>query len=227
MADQPTWPPSPYLIGQDPPSASEVLRSLASRYPNPTNAQAVAALEGLQQVVDADSAIAAGVREDIAQAYFHPDGILPRMRLLAWGWENPGDKFKSVDDKGWWSRRYQHPLWNPLMTYAEQMEKSWGMLSMHFDDDLAKGAPALLSYAFPSVVRDDLPPVDEAPCPMWLIPPGKFQMPIPNPECIKKRLKPILKPIEDVVIPKKKQSSYLWLVLVGIAWWTDRRERRK
>lgn len=204
-----------WLIGEDS-TASEALRSVASRFPNPTNAQAVAALEAVwQPTYDADAAIAAGWREDMAQGFLPPDGILPRMRLLAWGWTKPGDKFKSPGDASWWAKRYQFPLWNPLETYLLQLEQHGTDVSFSWDEDLAGGAMALLSYALPSVVRDDLPPVNEAPCPKWLIPPGRGQMPIPNPECVLKDIKKRLDPLKDIIPPgprRPPQYDFPWLL---------------
>lgn len=206
------------MLGQD--SASEALRSAASRFPNPTNAQAVAALDAAwQPTLDADGAIAAGWREDMAQAFLPPEGILPRMRLLAWGWTKPGDKFKSPGDASWWSKRYQYPLWAPLETYLTQLESHGMPVSFTWDDDLAGGNAALLSYSLPAVVRDDLPPVNEAPCPKWLIPPGRGQMPIPNPECVLKDIKKRIDPLKDIIPPGPRRSSptdLTWLVLAGL-----------
>lgn len=209
-----------YLIGADPPSAAEALRSVASRFPNPTNAQAVAAIEAVSpQPVDADDAIAAGWREDIARAFLPPDGIFPRMRLLAWGWKKKGDVFKAPGNEQWWRSRYQYPLWNPLETYLTQADSGGHGALFSWDDQLASGAPALLSYAYPSVVRDDLPPVNEAPCPKWLIPPGRFQMPVPNPECWVRELPkgPAKDIIDRLRPPKKEPANYLWLILILIA----------
>lgn len=209
----------PWLIGET--SGSEDLRSAASRYPTPTNAQAVAALDAVwQPTYSADDAIAAGWREDMARGFLPPDGILPRMRLLAWGWTKPGDKFKSPSDAAWWGKRYQYPLWNPLETYMSQLEQHGVDVSFHWDDDLARGSAALLSYSLPAVVNDDLPPVNEAPCPKWLIPPGRWQMPIANPECVLRDIKKRIDPIKDIIPPGPRQpaaSDLTWLVLVGIA----------
>lgn len=205
-----------FLIGADQPSGGERLRELSSRFPNPTNAQAIAALDGLSQSVDADTAIASGMREDVARAFLHPDGIFPRMRLLAWGWEKPGDKLQGSGNAEWWRKRYQYPLWNPIETYIYAVESGGGFADITWDDDLARGSSALLSYALPNVVQYDLPPVMEAPCPRWLIPPGKRQLPVPNPECARRDVVDRVSPVVDKLRPQPTSFPW-WLVLVGVA----------
>jgi hypothetical protein len=151
--------------------------------------------------------IAHGMREDFARSFLPPDGILPRMRLLAWGWTKQGDRFKSPSDAAWWKSTYQYPLWNPLETYVDQLERAGASPIVHWDDDLAAGNATLLSYSLPAVVQDDLPPVNEAPCPKWLIPPGKGMLPIPNPACL-------AKPVRDIVDKLRPQkSSFPWWIL--------------
>ena len=72
---------------------------------------------------DAATLMRNGARSDVAESFAPPDGVFPRMRLLAWGWEKPGDKFKSPSDAAWWKKRYQFPLWNPIETYLVQMQR--------------------------------------------------------------------------------------------------------
>lgn len=189
----------------------ETVRSLRSAFPNPTNAQAFAALEAFVRW-DARSLMANGVREDVAQSFALPDGVFPRMRLLAWGWTKQGDRFKSPSDTAWWKKTYQFPLWNPLETYIDQLSRSDVDMGPYvWNDDLASGDPAELSMSLPAVVQEDLPPVNEAPCPKWLIPPSRGQLPIPNPACLKKPLRDVI----DRVTPQKGTALWPWLLLLG------------
>jgi len=188
----------------------EALLSLASRFPSPTNAQAVAALDSFSQS-DADSMIRVGLREDVARSFLLPDGVLPRMRLLAWGWTKKGDKFKSPSDAAWWRSRYQFPLWAPLETYLQQASASGNEPpAVVWDDDLAAGDQAELSRSLPQVVQGDLPPVFEAPCPKWLIPPGRGMLPIINPACVDPQ------PVRDEIdkVHRRGGTDYSWVVWV-------------
>lgn len=194
------------------PTPLEMVRSLRLRFPNPTNAQAVAALDSFVHF-DARTLMNNGARRDVAESFGPPDGVFPRMRLLAWGWQKPGDRFKSPADSSWWKKRYQYPLWNPIETYLDQLQRgeidAGGVM---WDDDIANGDPAALSMSLPLVVQEDLPPVNEAPCPKWLIPPSRGMLPIPNPACLKK-------PLEDVVDrlrPKEGTNLWPWLLLLGV-----------
>jgi hypothetical protein len=199
-------------------SALEALRSLRSRYPTPTNATALAALDGVT--------IPGGPRDDgVLERYVAPDGILPRMRLLAWGWTKQGDRFKSPSDTAWWKATYQYPLWNPLETLVDQLQRQSEEVTMWWDDDLAHGDKAELSRSYASVLQSDLPPVNESPCPKWIIPPGRGQLPLPNPTCLKDPVKDIVDVIHP---PPQASSSWWWLLVVGalMLFDDDKRSRR-
>ena len=168
-----------------------------------------------------------GLRSDVARSFLLPEGIFPRMRLLAWGWTKKGDKFKSPGDVAWWKARYQFPLWNPIETYIQQATLSGNEPpAIQWDEELAAGDQAELSRSLPAVVEDDLPPVNEAPCPKWLIPPGRGQTPIANPACIDK--KPIRDEIDKVHRPPPSSDNgwMLWLLL-GLVVLADEYRRRK
>lgn len=162
--------------------------------------------------------VGVGMREDVAASFLLPDGIFPRMRLLAWGWTKKGDRFKSPSDATWWKARYQFPLWAPLETYMQLASASGneppGVL---WDDELAAGDQAELSRALPAVVQQDLPPVNEAPCPRWLIPPGRGMMPIANPDCIKPDKDKIRDEI-DKVHRRGNDDWATWLLLGVLAY---------
>jgi len=186
------------------------IRTLSSTYPSPTNAQAIAALDSFAAVT-ADQAIADGVREDVARSFYGPDGVLPRMRLLAWGWTNPGDLLRPPSDRKWWQAAYGRPLWNVLETLFSQLGDN--AQPLQWDAQEAAGDEAELSRSYAAVVADDLPPVNEAPCPRYLIPPGRGQMPIPNPECLRKPAREIA---EKIPMPRRKQGDAGWLLLLLI-----------
>lgn len=186
----------------------ELVRWFSSRFPRPSNAQALAALDAFAW----DQASTSGMGP-AGEAWWPPDGVLPRMRLLAWGWRRKGDRFKSPSDASWWKSIYDYPLWNPLETLADQAERAGDPLpAFVWSDELAAGDVAELSRSLPQVVGEDLPPVNEAPCPRWLIPPGRGQSPVPNPSCASKGRDELEK-----VIPKLPVTqSYDWLLWLGL-----------
>lgn len=200
----------------------EAIRRLASSYPNPTNAQAVAALDSFSQP-DAASLIGGGLREDVAASFLLPDGVFPRMRLLAWGWTKKGDRFRSPQDASWWKARYQYPLWQPIETYIDQLTRSGvDAPSVMWDEALAAGSPEELSYSVSAVVQQDLPPVNEAPCPKWLIPPGRGMLPIPNPSCLEK---PVRDEVEKVFPRPVEGSDWSWLLWLAVGYLALRDKR--
>lgn len=186
--------------------AVAAIRSWSSRYPNPTNAQALSALESFAWV-GATDALRSGVPEDVARGFYPPDGVLPRMRLLAWGWQQMGDHFRSPQDRQWWSATYQYPLWAPLETLMGQLARAGAAPpALMFDEQLAAGDPSELGRSYPAVVQSDLPPVTAAPCPRYLIPPARGQLPILNPSCL-------VQPVRDVIGPATETSWWPWLLL--------------
>lgn len=190
----------------------EAVRSLASRFQTPTNAIAVAALDSFSQP-GAEQAIGEGMSEEVARSFLGPDGIFPRMRLLAWGWEKKGDKFRPVSDRAWWRARYKFPLWDPVITYIDQATQAGIAPPIVWDEELASGDAAELGRTLSAVVQSDLPPVDSEPCPKWLIPPGRGMLPIPNPKCLPKQ--PIRDEVEKVHRPGR---DWTWLLWLGVAY---------
>lgn len=208
-------------------STMTTVDSLASRWPRPTNAQALAVLDGLApQWSAASSAIAAGVPSTV-ETFLAPAGILPRMRLLACGWTKPGDTLRRPQDSAWWGAPYAFPLWNPLRTYASLVGSVAGV-EMRPDDDLASGDIAALSQSIVLLV-DDAAPVFEAPCPKWLIPPGRGQLPIPNPECLERELRDRVDKIRDKVPgfrkPVASDGLALLIALLAIGYLLTRGNR--
>lgn len=211
-------------------SSSQGVARLASLWPNANNAQALAVLEAVTQWVDASAAAAAGLPSTFAESFLAPDGILPRMRLLACGWTKPGDSFRRPDDASWWRQPYKFPLWAPLATYADALDKT-GDHAVNIDADVASGDIAALSQSLTQTV-DDLKPVLEAPCPKWTIPPGRGQMPVPNPECIRKELDKnkdkIRKELDKVPRPSPSTGSSgigMLVLLIAIGYLVGRKRR--
>lgn len=199
-------------------SALAAVRSLASRYPTPTNAVAVAALDSFVMTT-AEREVADGVPAAVAIAFAAPDGILPRMRMLAWGWTKPGDKFRSPQDAAWWRSAYRYPLWAPLETLMDQLTRA-GVApdGLVWDDDLARGSAAELSRSLPSVIQEDAPPVFEAPCPKYIIPPSRGMMPILNPDCIQKGIDkgPLRDDIDKIIRRPPLEHDYGWLPWIAL-----------
>lgn len=158
-----------------------------------------------------------GGPDDVARRYQAPDGILPRMRLLAWGWEKPGDKLRSPSDSAWFSRRYQYPLWAPIATYVSQLVNAGQEPpAFQWDEDLAKGDAGELARSLPDAVQA-MAVVSASPHPQWVIPAAERQLPIANPAPEPPATAPA-----PTIQPKKSGFPW-WLLLLLLA--TDRRKR--
>jgi hypothetical protein len=164
------------------------LINAASRaFPNATNAQALAACETLMEWDSADSGAKAGIPADAAQAFLMPDGILPRMRFLACGWVNPGDRFKSPTDSGWWGKAYGRPLWEPLRTYAKLLKSARaGQDTFRWNDKLSEGDAAELSQSMLAASSElvAITNMGHDVCAPFLIPRVDDVMPQPNAPCL-------------------------------------------
>lgn len=215
--------PTPDVNGMP---ALAAVRTLSSTYKSPTNAQAIAALDSFAAVT-ADQAISDGVPEAVARAFYAPDGILPRMRMLAWGWTKDGDRFKSPSDAAWWKKVYQYPLWAPLETLMDQLQRAGVSPPIVWSAGEAAGDAGELAHSYASLLAEDAPPVFEAPCPRYLIPPGRGQMPIANPECLRKPARDV---VDKIPMPGQRppsDSSAIWLwVLLGLVVWSGTGRRK-
>jgi hypothetical protein len=184
----------PWLLGEEPSpttlqTTSQAISSLSKRFPKPTNSVALAAIGAVWEATSADAAKKEGLREDIADAFLLPLGVLPRMRLLAVGWTKPGDSFKSAQDAGWWKRPWHKGgdyLWNPLATWAAAIQKAGLGGNFGFDEEIAKGYPEAISDAIAGV-RVDLKLIQDARadiCAPYLIPRVKGVIPDPQVVCL-------------------------------------------
>jgi hypothetical protein len=122
----------------------------------------------------------------IAQSYLMTLGVLPRMRLLACGWTNPGDRFRSPMDAAWWSAPYGRPLWEPLLTYARAADAVTNVGPLQWDATLALGDAGALSHAL-SRVASELEVIHAAGhdvCAPFLIPTLEGVLPQPGASCL-------------------------------------------
>lgn len=193
-------------------TTSQALDNLASAWPTPTNAQALAVLEALPQWASADEAIAAGLPEQTARAYLAPDGVLPRMRLLASSWEKPGGKYAAAG-LPWWGQAYKYPLWAGVSRYAADVD-ALGDHHMVLDEDVANRDAAAVSHVLATVEQVDAPPVFAAPCPKWIIPPTRGALPTPNPDCLRQELEKNKDKLPLPIMPVKRNDNVFGLLLI-------------
>jgi hypothetical protein len=142
------------------------------------------------------------------------------MRLLAWGWVNPGDTLKSASDRAWWGKTYQHPLWEPLATYIDQLERAGHEpAAWAFDADLAKADEAELARSLPAAVQA-MSLVQAHPHPEYIIPAAAGQLPIPNPSAA-----PSARPAPAAQAAPKKSGFPWWILLLLLLDGNKRRKR--
>lgn len=167
---------------------AEAIAQLAKAVTKPTNAQVMAVLDGaLWEASDSAGAVKSGLPSDLAEMYFVPYGILPRMRLLACGWTNPGDKLREPTDV-WWTQPYKGGVharvWEPLAAYAAKMAAAGRTKGFVLDQDMWLAHPAALSQAIADV-SSELRAISAAGadvCAPWFIP-RVAVLPQPNAAC--------------------------------------------
>lgn len=210
-----------------PTEQTAMLRSLRSRWPTPTNAQALSILEALHQFDSFDEAVGAGWgTEPLVRAYFNPTGILPRMRLIAAGVANRGDKFKTPGDP-WWSKPYRYAgsiFYNVLLKYATLWDDN-AAPGIVVDEELASGDPGSISASLNRVIEVDYPAFRDSPCePPYIIPVVPNTFPLANPACATRDT--IKKPIDVVVDTRDKLTAIPWWVWVGAIYLLTRRSKQ-
>jgi hypothetical protein len=205
-------------------TVTQALAKLRGAFPRATNALALAALEGVPQWSTAAAGVAAGLTTNVAESYLAPDGVLPRMRLIACGWLKAGDSFRHPEDAAWWKQSYRYDLWPQLESYAAAVDNT-ASHEMTWDADVAAGDVGAISQAM-SLTVEELKDVFEAPCPKWLVPPGRG-MPTPNPECIRREAEKNKDKIPLPPVPQRGSSSGSgWLLLViAVAYMLGRKRR--
>jgi len=212
-------------LGGDPTtsgSATDQLRSLSAKYPRPTNAVALAAVDAIQQFTDADAAVTAGLTTLAADVFCMPRGTIARMAIMAAGHEAQSDPLRSPTDKTWWAKPYRVNLWENLQTYSAVLDKAGLNMPLMWNQPLADGEPAALSEQLVEVKRD----LDEirakgwGHCAPWIIPtrPKPGQWPVGNPTCVK------LPDGADKLIPKFPSLSIPWWVWLVVGYAVSRRK---
>lgn len=196
------------------------IKSLSKRFKSPSNAVALAAVNALFQPNDAATGMASGLSSTVATRFLLPHGILPRMGLLACGWIKPGDEFKRATDRSWFAKKYAHPLWEPLETYAAFLDAAaLGPGSVAFDDRLAAGDSGLISNRIASS-EDDLTAIranGSDVCAPYFIPARVGVLPVSNLAC-QTRLN--IKPITDDTDRRAREifgAPIPWWVWVSLA----------
>jgi hypothetical protein len=151
------------------------------------------------------------------------------MALLACGWVNPGDNFKRPDDAAWWQRKYGRPLWEPLETYADFLDRASVGSDLNFDQAAARGDSSKLSSLI-AMTSDDLAEIRKVGadvCAPFLIPGRVGVLPLDNLVC-QTRLN--LKPVVDETDRRAREVfgslSVPWWVWMGLAFVLTKRARR-
>lgn len=171
-----------------PAKATDAIDTLARLFPRPTNAQALAALDGLSQAADADAGVRQGLTELVAESYLMTLGVLPRMRFLASGWTNPGDKLRLPTDAAWWSATYKFPLWDVLFTFADIQEKAGLSPSVAWQQPLSEGDQGELSQTLLAVASElaTIVRLKQDTCTPYIIPTKRGVLPTPSFACLAK-----------------------------------------
>jgi hypothetical protein len=171
-----------------------------------------------------------------ADAYFRPNGVLLRMRLICFGVEDRGNPFRTPQDTAWWKAKYKFgaQLWDVLATLATIQERTTAVDATNpatadiepdamlwaMDEDLLKGDISEIAQAHLAVVRDDLGPFQQSKCePPYLIPTFGGLTPLPNPKC---KVGESVDKLKDKVGDIFGLPWWLW-VLLGMALTRDER----
>lgn len=188
-------------------------------YPRPTNAQALAALDAFG---------APPLPAEGFEVWQGPSGVMPRFRVTAAGWVNPGDRVRDASDAAWWRARYKYgsELWAHL---AEQARLADAFLASTgdgvvpvFDAQLAAGDPSALAHEL-TVVTDQLASIYESntqdsPPYLW----GSAGIPFPNPkriaEAFCKRYPDKCKDPKKLPLPLVPKPTIPWWVVLGLVY---------
>jgi hypothetical protein len=210
-------------------SLTEQLSSYSKRYPSPTRAVALAALESLWQSADAASAIAVGLPENVARPWLPPLGVLPRMRFKACGWFKRGDSFVPPDSADWYGGKYTHPLWEPLHTWASVLMKHDQGGTFNWDQELADGKPKAIAGAMERAASElaDMRKVNADLCDAYLTPIRRDITPPANTICLAniELANHAERNVRKVMPRQPSLASVPWWVWIGGAYLLTRRRR--
>lgn len=177
-------------------------------------------LNTFREWTNADDARAGGIADVFASAYMMPLGILPRMRLLAFGWEKPGDTLRQPTDRAWWSKRYTsggfapRKLWEPLSTYVDKVVPN---TTPHFPEDVAAMDATALARQRNATASEleDIQRVKADICAPFIIPARRGVVPTPETVCIARIEAARQGDKSKPLIPSR--PGLPWWVIAGIA----------
>lgn len=199
-------------------TAPEAITRLASLSPTPTNAIALAVLDALPQHPTATEAVAAGVPEQLAQAFLPPAGIFPWMRLVACGIDPAAGTVRDASDDSWWLADYALPLYPAAGTWADVMAGS-GADGFSWDDQLAEGSSAAIAQSLVTSAQELRDVVEQEACPKFIVPKVRGMPPIPNPECwgpeLDKQKRALRDYVDKLYGRKGGGTSFLFWIAVG------------
>lgn len=163
----------------------------------------------MHQWIDDKSAQQAGLSSITAVSFLWPNGILPRMRMLAAGFTKDGDKIKAATDSAWWGKPYAYPMWNPVGTYLDKCHAADLDGPFVWDEGVANAEPGALSQAIISIADeiDGLRKGKALGCAPFFIPARRGVMPTPNPACAAKDV--ARKIAEPIIEPIRRQKGAL------------------
>lgn len=190
------------------------------QFPRPTNAEALALLEAFgQPPLDGDA----------YQVYQSDDGVMPRFRLTAAGWVNPGDVLRTAPDELWWRRPYLYSsrLYAALAAQAHSSEQYMAATGTSvapvFDADLARGDESALAHELVGVkaALANIYASGTQSSPPWLW--TSSGIPMPNPKDVHKKY---CKEHPDSMfcnpkktpLPRIPRPTVPWWVLVGVVY---------
>jgi hypothetical protein len=161
-------------------TAQGAISKLASLSPMPTNAIALAILDALPQHPTSTEATAAGVPQQLAEAFLPPRGIFPWMRLIAHGY-NDG-QMRDPSDSEWYLSPYPLNLYEPAGTWADIMAGS-NATGFSWDEQLAEGNSAAVAQSLVASASELQDIVEKEACPKFIVPRVRGMPPTPNPQC--------------------------------------------
>lgn len=160
----------------------------------------------------------AGLTSLVAERFMLPLGVIPRLRLLACGWRNPGDKFKRADDAAWWKTPHISGtnFWATFGTYVDKLEQTNVGGNWNFDQRIVDGDAAAISTEI-AAAQDDLEHIQAAKadvCLPYFTVTKRGALPDPNLVCLAKIGAPkIIEPLKPAL------DELITLFGISLPWW--------